>query len=117
MDNPFRDGWTMAEMDDAVRRNNPDELLYVPLWVSMDPPDCHWAQAICLRLAGHHHPGVRGNAILGFGHLARTCGDLPEALIKPLVEAARHDPEPFVRNQAEAAMDDLRQFMGWTFAD
>jgi hypothetical protein len=30
-----------------------------------------WGEGVCARLANHEHFNVRGNAILGFGHLAR----------------------------------------------
>jgi hypothetical protein len=82
--NTFKDGWTEQDMEAAIERNQPEELLYVPIWVSMDPPDCGWAQDVCLRLSSHSHFNVRANAILGFGHLARTCGKLDELSVKPL---------------------------------
>ena len=114
--NPFKDGWTEQDMEAAIERNQPDELLYVPIWVSMDPPDCAWAQDICLRLSSHPNFNVRGNAILGFGHLARTCGVLNEEIVKPLIECALHDPDEFVRGQAHNAASDVRFFLGWQIA-
>ena len=73
---PFRDGWTEADIEAVLANGEPQELLYVPIVVSLDPPDWAWSQAICVRLAGHPDANVRGNAILGFGHLARVCGKL-----------------------------------------
>jgi len=86
-------------------------LLYVPLVVSMEPPDCAWAQEVCLSLAAHEHFYVRGNAILGFGHLARTCGQLDLARVMPLVSAALSDKNDFVRSHAEDAADDIEHFL------
>lgn len=103
----------MADVAAAIARDEPDELLHVPIRVSMDPPDCAWAQEICIRLASHRHGNVRGNAILAFGHLARTCGVLDEPRVRPLVHAALHDPDDYVRGQADAAADDLAHFLGW----
>jgi hypothetical protein len=111
--NPFKDGWTEDDMEAAIKRDQPNELLYVPVWVSMDPPDCEWAQEVCVRLSSHPHFNVRGNAILGFGHLARTCGVLDEARVKPLIERALRDPNEFVRSQADGAADDIAHFLGW----
>ncbi|HYW11607.1 MAG TPA: hypothetical protein VE871_06600 [Longimicrobium sp.] len=110
---PFSDGWTMADVEAAIARDEAAELLHVPILVSMDPPDCAWAQEICIRLAAHPHANVRGNAILGFGHLARTCGALDEPRVRPLVESALHDEDDYVRGQADAAAGDLEHFLGW----
>jgi hypothetical protein len=68
---------------------------------------------VCLRLSGHPHFNVRGNAILGFGHLARTCGALDEGRVKPLIERALKDTDEYVRGQANAAADDLAHYLGW----
>ncbi|HEX8274323.1 MAG TPA: hypothetical protein VF615_16925 [Longimicrobiaceae bacterium] len=111
---PLRDGWEIVDVEAVIARGLPDELLHVPVAVSLDPPDCAWAQEVCLRLAAHPHFNVRGNAVLGFGHLARTCGALEEARVRPIVEAALRDPHEYVRGQAEAAADDLAHFLGWT---
>ena len=100
-------------MEAAIERNQPGELLYVPVWVSMDPPDCAWAQGGCVRLCGHPDVGVRGNAILGFGHLARTSGALDRERVKPLIEGALHDPEEYVRGQADSAARDVTFYLGW----
>jgi hypothetical protein len=111
--NPFKDGWTVEDMEAAIGRNLPDELLYVPVWVSLDPPDCEWAQDVCLRLSSHPHYIVRGNAILGFGHLARTCGVLDAERVKPLIERGLRDADEYVRGQADSAADDVTHYLGW----
>jgi hypothetical protein len=107
----------LAAIDDAIARNNPDELLHLPIALSMDPPeDDHpgLAERICRDLARHPHPNVRGNAILGFGHLARTSGIIWKPKdVRALVEAGLADADPYVRGQAEAAADDLRHFLKW----
>ena len=111
--NTFKDGWTIPDMEAAIERNEPEELLYVPIWVSMAPPDCAWAQDVCLRLSVHSHFKVRGNAILGFGHLARTCKSLDEPQVKPIIEAALQDRDEYVRGQADSAASDIVQYLGW----
>ena len=111
--NTFKDGWTEEDMESAIERNQPDELLYVPILVSMDPPDCVWAQDVCLRLSRHSNYIVRGNAILGFGYLARTCRALDERQVKPLIESALRDGDEYVRGQADSAASDVVQYLGW----
>jgi hypothetical protein len=94
-----------------MERGLPGELLYIPITVSMNPPDCDWAQAICAQLAKHEDPYVRGNAILGFGPLARVCGRLTLELVVPLVALGLTDADEYVRGQAHAAADDIYFFL------
>lgn len=107
----------LAAIEAILARDNPDELLHLSIALSMDPPeDDHPGQAerICRDLARHAHPNVRGNAILGFGHLARTAGIIWKPKdVRALVEAGLADPDSYVRGQAEAAADDLRHFLKW----
>lgn len=110
---PFADGWTEADIEAALVRNDPAEVLYVPVLVSMDPPDCAWAEAVCVRLAVHPDAWVRANAIRGFGHLARTCQRLNESIVRTLVEAGLCDSTAEVRAGAQDATDDIRTFLGW----
>lgn len=110
--NPFRDGWNEAKVDAVLARGIADELLHVPIVVSLDPPDCAWSFGICQRLATHADTRVRANAILGFGHLARTCGAL-ETSIRPVIEAALNDPDQEVRFKANDAAHDINHFLGW----
>lgn len=101
----------------AIARDDPDELLHVPIALSMEPPeDDHpgYAERICRELARHANANVRGNALLGFGHLARTAGiNWKPVAVRALVEAGLADPDAYVRGQAEAAADDLRHFLKW----
>ncbi len=102
-----------AAIEAAIARDDPAELLHVPIAVSMGADDGAWAEEVCVRLATHPHPNVRGNAVLGFGHLARRFGMLDRAVVLPLVTAALADADDYVAGQADAAMDDLRHFLGW----
>ena len=60
----------------ALGRAEPEELLRVVLAVALHAQDLAWASEVCLQLARHQHFNVRGNAILGLGHLARRFGRL-----------------------------------------
>src|SRR5687767_5433360 len=108
---PFKDGWTIEDAEAVIARGIPDEMLYVPIVVSMDPPDCEWAQEICISLAAHEHFNVRGNAILGFGHLARTCRKLDLARVLPLVSAALKDKDEYVRGHAIDVVGDFKHYL------
>ena len=108
---------SFPQIDEALARNVAEELLYIPISLSMDPPEEDYpgyAERICRLLAVHGNPNVRGNAILGFGHLARTAGIIWKPNdVRALVEAGLADPEAYVRGQAEAAAGDLRHFLKW----
>lgn len=58
-------------------------------------------------------PLVRGGALLSFGHLARRFGQLPREPVYDLVAHGLVDADGHVRGQADAAADDLEQFLGW----
>jgi hypothetical protein len=111
---PFKEGWTEKDVEAVIARGDPGELLYVPIVVGMNAPDCDrgWAEEICFRLAAHPNFNVRGNAILGLGHIARTCRALNLERTIPIISHALTDQDPFVRGQAEGAADDLKVFLG-----
>ena len=107
--NPFKDGWTKEQVEEVIRRDDSDEVRYVPVVVTMDPPDYEWSESICLQLVSHHHFNVRGNAILGFGHLARIFGIISDQA-RRLVTRALNDEHEYVRSHANSARDDIEHF-------
>jgi hypothetical protein len=113
--NPFQDGWTEADVEDVIARNDPAELLYVPLVVSMSPPSRVYAEEICLRFANHPDPNVRGLAIEGFGNIARLFQSLNKSRILPVIEEALKDSDEWVRDKADGAADDIELHLGWQF--
>ncbi len=109
------DGWTKQSIDALVARAEVDDLRLVPIAITCwGTPDPQWSENICLSLSQHSDPFVRGNAVLGLGHLSRVCGVLDKARCLPVVEAALSDPDAHVRGQANAAVDDLNHFLGWS---
>lgn len=113
----FAPAMTLARITAALERNDPQELLHVPIALSMEPPEADhpgYAEMICRQLAAHADPNVRGNALLGFGHLARTSGIIWKPKdVRALVEAGLADPNDYVRGQADADDDDLHHFLEW----
>jgi hypothetical protein len=105
-----------TEADAALDRNDADELSCVAIAVALHSEDLSWAQNLCIRLATHVHYNVRGNAILGFGHLARRFRTLDRDRVHSLIERALSDSDEWVRGQAEAAADDVELFLGWKLA-
>lgn len=56
---PLGEGWSVEDGEALIGRDVAKELLHVPVWVSVDPPDNSWAESVCVRPATHH---VRGHA-------------------------------------------------------
>jgi len=100
-------------VDAAIVRGRPDELIFAVLAAALYGDDPAWAESVCLRLAEHEHYNVRGNAVLGFGHIARIHQTLDPSRVLPVLEAALRDQHEYVRAQADAAMDDVEHFLGW----
>jgi hypothetical protein len=101
------------EVEAAIARDIAEEVSIAILSAVLHVNDCHWAEAICISLSQHQHFNVRGNAILGFGHLARLHGKLSNQVAKELIENALVDDNDFVRGQANSAADDVEHFLGW----
>jgi hypothetical protein len=116
---PLKQGWTEADVEAILAVGNPEHLLYVPIVIGMNAPNCDraWAEDICCRLANHPHFNVRGNAVLGLGHIARTCRELNLAVAAPIISQALTDPHDFVRGQAECAAEDLLVYLNVSLGD
>lgn len=105
------------EVAEAVKRNEPESQSRAVIAVVLHELDHEFAQELCVRLSKHPHFNVRGNAILGFGHLARIHRHLNQAIVQPIVAAALCDPNDFIRGQAHAACDDTAFFLNWDYSN
>jgi len=99
----------------ALRRNDTEELPERVLQVAREAPDREWAEWCCTRLAKHRNAGVRGSALLGFGHLAQRFGHLDRRRVHRLVQNALYAPDEIVRSHAESAAGDLETHLRWDF--
>jgi hypothetical protein len=99
----------------ALERDAPIELQHLILDVALECEDREWAEYCCAQLAKHRNANVRGNALLGFGHLARRFGRLDRNRVKRLIEIGLHAHNEYVRERAESAADDLETFLSWSF--
>ena len=104
-----------AEVEAALERDDPIELMDVATLVGLDAEECEWAQSCCVQLARHRNAHVRGNAVAGLGHLARRFGRLDPNRIKRIVEIALCDRSEYVQGMARSAAEDLRTFLSWEF--
>src|SRR5258705_5414469 len=107
---------TKDQVESAITGDDPEELCHAVLSAALHSKDPLWAESICLQLAQHPHENIRGNAILGLGHIARIHRHLNSNKIKPLIETALKDESDYVRGQAKSAADDAELFLKWSVA-
>jgi hypothetical protein len=101
---------TRDVVEQALREDDPDTMLRVVVAVAMHDADWRYAQDLCVRLSSHRHFNVRGNALLGFGHIARVHRQLDRARVRPIIEAALRDTDDYVRGHGHDAADDTAHF-------
>lgn len=99
---------------DALVRSDPEELAIVVISAALYG-EYSWAVEVCIELARHLDKNVRGNALLGFGHLVRIHRMLDRQVVEPLVSSGLFDQDDYVRGQANAARDDIEDFWDGQF--
>jgi hypothetical protein len=111
---PFSDGWTNTQVEAVLQHDDPKQVLYVPIVVGMNAPDCgrEWAEEVCFRLASHPDWSIRANAMLGVAHIARTCRELNIEVASRVLICGLRDENAIVRSQAAEAVSDLQVFLG-----
>ncbi len=97
---------------EAIAANDPETLSRMVVAVSMHDDDYVFARSICRQLVANENATVRGNTILGLGHLARRFRRL-DATDQGIIENGLRDPDNHVRGQAWAAAEDVSHFLGW----
>jgi hypothetical protein len=107
--------YSREEIKQATVNNDVETLLRIVLSIALYAEDVNYAQDFCIKFSNHAHFNVRGNSILGFGHLARIHGELDENLVKPIIESGLNDKNEFVRQQSDCAKDDTEFFLKWKY--
>ena len=107
--------YSRSEIEKAFIENDTDKLLLMVLSVALYSDDYKYAENFCVQLSNHECFAVRGNAIQGFGHIARIHDKLDEERIKPIIEKALKDENKFVRSNAVDAEDDTTIFLKWKY--
>lgn len=109
------ESFSPPRVNEAFGRDDPLELQDLVVALALESEDRRFAEACCAQLAKHRDANVRGNALLGFGHLARRFGQLDERRVKRLVEIGLFDRHEYVRAQAESAAEDIEIHLAWHF--
>lgn len=97
----------------ALESRRFEHLQELVVAVALHEEDSSHAVSLLIEAARASHTVTRGNAILGFGHLARRFGVLDRSAVEHIVAAGLFDEEDYVRSQAYSAADDLDHFLGW----
>lgn len=105
------------EIEAVIVEDDPDEVLGATIDIAMAAEDPAWATQVLLWLAEHPNADVRGNALIGFAHLADRFGALERSEVEPVLRGGLVDPKVHVRGQAQAALDELAESLGWPDSD
>ena len=95
----------------AREQNRIQELPSILVSVALYEENPELASSYCLSLVTHENENVRGNALLGLGHIARGFGHLPPEAMAAIFSGLNDNSE-YVRGQASSAADDVQQFIG-----
>jgi hypothetical protein len=106
-----------AHAEAVIAQDDLEALRKLVLEIANEASDREWAQSCFVQLARHRDAEVRGNAVQGFGHLARRFGRLDPQRVRRIVGIALVDPSASVREKARSAVLDLRTFLRWDFDD
>jgi hypothetical protein len=109
--------WRHEDVERAIRDDDIEALLVAVIGVSMHDDDWSYAQDLCVRLSTHPHFNVRGNAVLGFAHIARVHRRLDRAVVQPIIQRALRDEHDYVRGHADSAVDDTQIYLKWRHDD
>ncbi len=104
---------TPEAIEEVVRHGPLDDLRWLPIGLSLDPPEGVDVQTLCLRLSRHEDAWVRGNALTALGHLARVTGALDPGRVKPALRDGLDDESDIVSGRAGDAISDVRIYLGW----
>src|SRR3569623_786867 len=88
-------------VEKEIERNDVETLKRVVVAVALYDESLDHAESVCRKLTAHPNEEVRGNAGLGFGHLARRFEDLSRDC-ESLIKAGLTDESSYVRGQAWA---------------
>ena len=112
---PRPDAPVEERFEGALLRDDPFELQELIAEIALTSDARVWAECCCAQLTKHRNAEVRGNALRGFGHLARRFGILDPNRVRPLIENGLHARHELVRSEAESAADDVETFLAWHF--
>ena len=98
-----------SELERLTDSGNESAIIEGLLSAAYYDPDWRWVQSLCLRFLAHSDNGVRSNAAICLGHIARIHGKLDIETVLPRLTELQGDASigPWV----EDALDDIKFFL------
>jgi hypothetical protein len=81
--------------------------------IALNEPDWRWVQDECTRLSAHADANVRRLSGVCLAHIARIHQTIDRPLAKEVLRRLAEDPDPSVRGEVEAVLDDFEVFLRW----
>lgn len=107
---------TESEVFDAIRRNDVDRLLMIPIELGFHHENWKFIQDISVRLSEHEDSRVRANALFGIEYAARFRGRVEKNIVKPVLLRALRDQDSHVAARALDTIEAVNHLMGWKIA-
>ena len=97
-----------ADLEDARRRDDPNDISDALLVLALNDADWRWVQGQCLELFDHADEATRGLAVTCLGHIARIHGHLDHDIVIPRLKLAARDSR--IAGRVDDALDDIAMY-------
>jgi len=98
------------ELEQLIESGNGTAIADALLSAAYYDSDWRWVQALCLRFIHHADRGIRSNAIICLGHVARIHRELEVEVVLPQLTALKTE-YPSMAPWVEDAIQDIRFFL------
>jgi hypothetical protein len=98
-----------SELERLIDSGNDSAIIQGLLSAAYYDPDWRWVQNLCLRFLSNPDNGIRSNATMCLGHLARIHGQLDIEIVMPRLRELLSDPS--IAPSAEDALEDIKLFL------
>ena len=102
-----------SQIDKFLENKDYENLAKELVGMAFYESDYDLALTTMIKFSNHENENVRGNAVLGFAHIARNHDKLPKVAFQ-IVEKALSDESSYVRGHADSAVSDIER-VDWCF--
>jgi hypothetical protein len=101
---------TRPELEKLIESGNETAITDALLSAAYYDSVWRWVQDLCLRFIRHADRGIRSNAVICLGHIARIHRTLDINIVLPQL-AALKEQDPSITPWVEEAVEDIRFFL------
>ena len=101
-----------SELEKLIESGNETAITDALLSAAYYDSDWRWVQELCLRFMHHADRGIRSNAVICLGHVARIHKTLDVDVVLPQLAALKAE-DPAIAPWVEDAVEDIRFFLGF----